>query len=75
MTTAGRVDLSFHPAGTGGYGDLKQHAVTIEIGDVPVRVASLSDVIRSKEAAGRERDRAALPTLRLLQETIDRQDG
>jgi hypothetical protein len=29
-------------------------------------VASLADVIRSKEAAGRPRDRAALPALREL---------
>jgi hypothetical protein len=32
--------------------------------DVPV--ASLADVIRSKEAAGRARDRAVLPGLREL---------
>lgn len=30
-----------------------------------VRVASLDDIIRSKEAANREKDRAVLPTLRL----------
>lgn len=74
VTAAGRVDLSFQPAGTGGYADLRHNAVIVDIGDVPVRVAALADVIRSKEAAGRERDRAALPTLRMLQETIDRQD-
>jgi hypothetical protein len=38
--------------------------------DVPV--ASLADVIRSKEAAGRDRDRAILPTLRHLLETAER---
>jgi hypothetical protein len=33
-------------------------------------LASLADVIRSKEAAGRERDRPVLPVLRrLLEET------
>lgn len=31
-------------------------------------VAALEDVIRSKEAANREKDRAALPTLRALLE-------
>jgi hypothetical protein len=35
---------------------------------VEVPVASLADVIRSKEAAGRERDRLVLPTLRRLLE-------
>jgi hypothetical protein len=31
-----------------------------------VAVASLADVIRSKEAANRPKDQVALPTLRLL---------
>jgi hypothetical protein len=31
---------------------------------VPVRVASLADVIRSKQAANRPRDQRVLPTLR-----------
>jgi hypothetical protein len=33
-----------------------------------VNVASLADVIRSKEAAGREKDRAVLPILRRVLE-------
>lgn len=74
ITDAGRVDLAFRPAGTSGYADLARDAVTIDIGPTPVRVAALADVIRSKEAAGRERDRQALPTLRRLQEIIDAQD-
>ena len=43
---------------------------TSTLEDVEVRTASLADVIRSKEAAGRERDRQALPTLRRLLESI-----
>ena len=35
-----------------------------------IPVAALEDVIRSKEAAGRPKDRLALPTLRLLLDTI-----
>jgi hypothetical protein len=31
---------------------------------VPVRVASLDDIILSKEAAGRDKDRLQLPMLR-----------
>jgi hypothetical protein len=37
-----------------------------------VAVASLSDVIRSKEAAGREKDRAVLPLLRRTEEEVGR---
>jgi len=56
----------WEPAGTGGYKDLDRDSQTIELGRVKVRVASLADVIRSKEAAGREKDRATLPALRRL---------
>jgi hypothetical protein len=35
---------------------------------VTISVASLADVIRSKEAAGREKDRAVLPILRQVLE-------
>jgi hypothetical protein len=71
-TPHGRLDVSFEPSGTGGYADLRRDAVTFVIDGVTVPTASLPDVIRSKEAAGRERDRLALPTLRRLLEEIDR---
>jgi hypothetical protein len=71
-TAHGRLDISFEPSGTRGYDDLGRDAVTFEIQGTPVRAASLADVIRSKEAAGRERDRRALPTLRRLLEETDR---
>jgi hypothetical protein len=35
-----------------------------------VRVASLADIIRSKEAADRPKDRATLPVLYALQDEI-----
>ncbi len=71
VTDAGRLDLSFEPSGTRGFSDLVRGAVTFELADLDIPVASLSDVIRSKEAAGRERDLQALPTLRRLLEQID----
>jgi hypothetical protein len=62
----GDLDLTFEPSGTRGYDDLKRDAIVMHLrsGDVPV--ASLADVIRSKEAADRPRDRAVLPGLRAL---------
>jgi hypothetical protein len=39
-----------------------------------VAVAALEDIIRSKEAANREKDRQALPTLRLLLAKIRKTD-
>ena len=73
-TRFGDLDLTFEPSGTGGYGDLIKAAISLDIGDVQLLVASLDDVIRSKEAAGREKDRLTLPTLRRLKERLDR-DG
>ena len=74
-TRAGDLDLAFRPSGTRGYPDLKRDAVEIEAAEgVRILVASLADVIRSKEAANREKDRTALPRLRRLRDRKHR-DG
>jgi len=74
-TRFGDLDLSFEPSGTQGYGDLDRHAVDFDLGDgLIVRTAALEDVIRSKEAANREKDRLTLPSLRLLLEKKRRQE-
>ena len=65
-TDAGDLDLSFLPAGTAGFDDLVRDAIRVDIAGITLLVASLADVIRSKEAADREKDRAALPLLRKL---------
>jgi hypothetical protein len=68
-TRFGDLDIAFEPAGTGGYEDLRPRAVRVEFQDgLVTEIASLKDIIRSKEAANREKDRLALPTLRLLLE-------
>ncbi|MCS5734868.1 hypothetical protein [Herbiconiux daphne] len=63
-TKFGQLDISFVPDGTTGYDDLKRDAVTGDIHGVTVRVASLADIIRSKQAANRPKDQRVLPTLR-----------
>jgi len=72
VTDHGRLDVTFDPSGTAGYPDLARDAVRLEILGVEVDVASLADVIRSKEAAGREKDRLVLPVLRRLLDETDR---
>jgi hypothetical protein len=67
-TNAGDLDICIEPAGTGGYDDLRRDAITIALAGTNVAVASLADVVRSKEAAGRDKDRLALPMLRRLLE-------
>lgn len=66
QTSKGDLDITFQPSGTRGYEDLQRDVVCMRIRGIDVPVASLADVIRSKEAAGRERDRAVLPALREL---------
>ena len=66
ITDFGRLDVTLQPSGTDGYRDLAKDAVHLTILGTEVDVASLADVIRSKEAAGREKDRLVLPVLRRL---------
>jgi hypothetical protein len=73
VTRAGNLDLSFVPSGTRGYADLLEHAERLLIAEgVAPSVAALEDVIRSKEAANRPKDLAALPSLRSLLAEIRR---
>jgi len=74
-TDYGRLDLLHRPAGTSGYDDLARSAISLKMDDVDVKVAALEDIIRSKEAAGRQRDLEHLPTLRLLLEAKKNRGG
>lgn len=65
-TKHGDLGISFLPSGTQGYADLKRDAVPVTLRGTPVLLASLADIVRSKEAAGRDKDRRALPVLREL---------
>jgi hypothetical protein len=60
----GEFDLSFVPSGTEGYDDLVRQALRVAVpGGGHMAVASFADVIRSKRAAGRQKDLRALPAL------------
>ena len=63
QTSAGPLDLTILPAGTSGYDDLVEHSSEIEFDGVMVPTASLRDVARSKEAAGRAKDLRMLPAI------------
>jgi hypothetical protein len=75
VTRVGDLDLAFAPAGTNGFADLAVRAVPMTIRHVTVAVASLEDVIRSKEAADRPKDHRTLPTLRQLLQEVRRRGG
>jgi len=74
VTAYGELDLSFAPAGTRGYADLVERARLMTIKGHAVAVASLEDIIRSKEAANRPKDMAALPILRQLLRELSKGD-
>jgi hypothetical protein len=64
ITEHGELDVALDPDGTHGYKDLVRGAVDTRAYGLTIKVAALEDVIRSKEAADRPRDRAVLPDLR-----------
>ncbi len=67
-----RPGLSFVPHGTTGFDDLAKDAADIAAFGPRIPVASLADVIRSKQAANRPKDQRVLPVLREI--VASRQD-
>ncbi len=74
VTEHGWLDVWFRPNGTRGYRDLIEHAADAEFRGVRVQVADLDAIIRSKAAAGRDRDLQAIPHLRELQQRRGRRE-
>lgn len=66
VTDVGDLDIAFEPSGTRGYPDLQRDATSAGIYGTTVQIASLSDIIRSKQTANRPKDQRVLPTLREL---------
>lgn len=66
VTRFGDLDIAFRPSGTSGYRELERSANKFDLEGLIIHVASLDDIIRSKESANREKDRQTLPTLRTL---------
>jgi hypothetical protein len=76
MTTrCGDLDLTYHPAALDDYDRLRAGSHDFDLAGCRVHVAALADIIRSKEAADRPKDRATLPILRALQEEIRRAES
>ena len=78
-TRLGDLDVCFRPTAPGRdgsftYADLARNAVLIEL-DEPVPVASLDDVIASKEASGRPKDLSTLGGLYRLREILNERES
>jgi hypothetical protein len=78
-TDAGALDVLRNiPAADGArqtYQDLAERSTNTQYGTVVVKVASLDDIVASKQWANRPKDTAALPELRSLQDRGDDRPG
>jgi hypothetical protein len=68
------LDLLGEMSGIGGYEQVIGRTVEVTYGSVAVRALALEDLIRTKTAAGRARDIAALPELQALLREKQRAD-
>jgi hypothetical protein len=75
VTSAGDLDLSLEPSGTSGYRELSSRAVVFDINGMEVLVASLDDIIHSKQTANRAKDHVTLPILKALRDELLRDSG
>ena len=69
VTAAGRLDVAFKPAGTKGFADLVTKAEKFKAYGVTFLTASLDDIIRSKEAANRPKDREDVAIMKAMRKS------
>lgn len=65
-----QLDFMAKLDGVRSFEGLRDRAESVEFGNYSLKIAALADVIRSKRAAGRDRDRAVLD---ILERTLDEQ--
>jgi hypothetical protein len=66
-----QLDFMSRLHGINSFEGLRSRATTVEFGEHYIKVASLADIIKSKRATGRDRDKAVLE---ILQKTLDEQE-
>lgn len=72
QTDAGALDCLGAPAGVAGFDQLARTAVRMDLDGLAVDVASVDDLIRMKQAAGRPKDLIEVEVLGALREEIER---
>ena len=71
-----QLDFMGEIDGIRSFEGLRKRALEVQLGDVRILLAGLADIIRSKKAAGRQRDLAVLPVLeKVLEEATRQQKG
>jgi hypothetical protein len=71
----GYIDVFRETQAVGGFDRLQDRAEEVEVAGLRIRIADLDDIIASKEAADRPKDRAQLPLLYALREERSGQSG
>ncbi|HEV8683101.1 MAG TPA: hypothetical protein VGS09_10070 [Actinomycetota bacterium] len=72
VTDAGDFDCLGTPSGSRGYADLVERASLVDMDGVDALVASVDDLIRMKQAAGRPKDLIEVEVLGALRDELDR---
>jgi hypothetical protein len=72
VTSAGRVDVLFAPAGVSGYEELAREADHYDVRGIDLQAASLRAVLRMKEAANRPKDLQAAEIIRAMLQADER---
>jgi hypothetical protein len=73
-TDAGGLDVLGAPSGTSGYDELARNADRMDLDQLSVLVASVDDLIRMKQAAGRPKDLVEVEILGALREEIEERE-
>lgn len=63
-TRFGRLEIVRRADGVGHYEDWMRSASEVEADRLTIAVAASDDIVKSKEASNREKDRAVLPSMR-----------
>ena len=71
-TDAGSLDVMKTPAGVTSFEELDRAALELDLDGLRVRVASVDDLIRIKQAAGRPKDLIEAEVLGALREELER---
>jgi len=71
ITDAGDIDLLGEVSGLGAYEDVQNSAEEVEVFGHQCWVLTIEGLIRSKQAAGREKDLRLIPELKALQALRD----
>jgi hypothetical protein len=69
-TREGNLDLLVDPPGSPGYAALRRRADVVELDGVPVRIASVEDLLAMKQAAGRAQDAIDVESLEIARSRL-----